>query len=98
MGADLDGWIAKVRSCEYLPENDLKQLCQMVRSTHHSCYATIPALSEKEQERNWREHRICCGRRPWFAPYSPLSLAVDTATVSACVHVTGRGTRDECSG
>jgi len=31
MGADLDGWIAKVRSCEYLPENDLKMLCQMVR-------------------------------------------------------------------
>jgi hypothetical protein len=30
MGADLDGWIAKVRTCEYLPENDLKQLCQMV--------------------------------------------------------------------
>ena len=31
MGADLDGWIAKVRACEYLPENDLKQLCQLVR-------------------------------------------------------------------
>lgn len=31
MGADLDGWIAKVRTCEYLPENDLKQLCQMVK-------------------------------------------------------------------
>jgi hypothetical protein len=30
MGADLDSWIAKVRACEYLPENDLKQLCQMV--------------------------------------------------------------------
>lgn len=29
-GADLDAWIAKVRSCEYLPENDLKMLCQMV--------------------------------------------------------------------
>jgi hypothetical protein len=32
MGADLDSWIAKVRACEYLPENDLKQLCQMVFS------------------------------------------------------------------
>mmetsp|Transcript_18954 Transcript_18954/g.29618 ORF Transcript_18954/g.29618 Transcript_18954/m.29618 type:complete len:236 (-) Transcript_18954:436-1143(-) len=31
MGADLDGWIAKVRACEYLPENDLKLLCQMVK-------------------------------------------------------------------
>ena len=29
-GADLDAWIAKVRQCEYLPENDLKLLCQMV--------------------------------------------------------------------
>eukprot|EP00961_Rhodomonas_salina_P012061 161754-Rhodomonas_salina.2 len=31
MGADLDAWIAKVRACEYLPENDLKMLCQLVR-------------------------------------------------------------------
>ncbi|EKX51908.1 hypothetical protein GUITHDRAFT_84927 [Guillardia theta CCMP2712] len=31
MGVDLDKWIAKVRDCEYLPENDLKCLCQMVK-------------------------------------------------------------------
>mmetsp|Transcript_8175 Transcript_8175/g.19342 ORF Transcript_8175/g.19342 Transcript_8175/m.19342 type:complete len:312 (+) Transcript_8175:213-1148(+) len=31
MGADLDAWIAKVRACEYLPENDLKMLCQLVK-------------------------------------------------------------------
>jgi len=31
MGADLDAWIAKVRACEYLPENDLKLLCQRVK-------------------------------------------------------------------
>ncbi|KAJ1492267.1 Metallo-dependent phosphatase-like protein [Baffinella frigidus] len=31
MGADLDGWIEKVRTCEYLPENDLKTLCHMVK-------------------------------------------------------------------
>jgi hypothetical protein len=30
MGVDLDSWIAKVRACEYLPENDLKTLCHMV--------------------------------------------------------------------
>ncbi len=33
MGADLDAWIEKVRKCEYLPENDLKQLCSMVRKS-----------------------------------------------------------------
>jgi hypothetical protein len=38
MGADLDSWIAKVRACEYLPENDLKQLCQMV-----FCVSAAPA-------------------------------------------------------
>jgi len=37
MGADLDSWIAKVRACEYLPENDLKQLCQMVMCPCIAC-------------------------------------------------------------
>jgi len=31
MGADLDAWIEKVKKCEYLPENDLKTLCSMVK-------------------------------------------------------------------
>lgn len=28
--ADLDSWIEIVRECKYLPENDLKQLCDLV--------------------------------------------------------------------
>ena len=28
--ADLDSWIEIVRNCKYLPENDLKQLCDIV--------------------------------------------------------------------
>ena len=43
MGADLDSWIAKVRACEYLPENDLKQLCQMVRFNALRAQQTICA-------------------------------------------------------
>jgi len=28
----LDDWIAMVRDCKYLPENDLKKLCDLVKS------------------------------------------------------------------
>ena len=32
MGMDnLDAWIAKVKSCEYLAEDELKTLCENVR-------------------------------------------------------------------
>jgi len=27
---DLDKWIENVRECKYLPENELKKLCEMV--------------------------------------------------------------------
>lgn len=30
MGLDLDNWIDKVRKCEYLLEDELKQLCEYV--------------------------------------------------------------------
>jgi hypothetical protein len=36
MGLDLDNWIEKVRRCEYLLEDELKQLCEYV-STSLSC-------------------------------------------------------------
>jgi hypothetical protein len=42
-GADLDAWIAKVRQCEYLPENDLKTLCQMV--SENLCKFLHPAYT-----------------------------------------------------
>lgn len=29
---DLDKWISRVRKCQYLPEHQLKQLCQMVKA------------------------------------------------------------------
>ena len=32
---ELDGWIEKVKKCDYLPENDLKKLCEWVRSPTH---------------------------------------------------------------
>ena len=41
MGADLDGWIEKVRGCEYLPENDLKTLCHMVRPPPGSIFRLL---------------------------------------------------------
>lgn len=28
--SDLDGWLEIVRDCKYLPENDLKKLCDLV--------------------------------------------------------------------
>lgn len=28
--ADLDNWIETVKDCKYLPENDLKKLCEIV--------------------------------------------------------------------
>lgn len=28
--ADLDSWVEIARKCKYLPENDLKQLCDIV--------------------------------------------------------------------
>ena len=31
MPSDLDGWITKIRSCELLPEHDLKHLCEYVQ-------------------------------------------------------------------
>jgi serine/threonine-protein phosphatase 6 catalytic subunit len=30
MGVDLDKWIDIVKDCKYLPENDLKKLCEIV--------------------------------------------------------------------
>lgn len=30
MGADLEKWIDIVKDCKYLPENDLKKLCEIV--------------------------------------------------------------------
>lgn len=32
MGVDLDRWIEKVKECQFLPEQDLKKLCNMVKS------------------------------------------------------------------
>jgi hypothetical protein len=29
----LDEWLEKIKACEPLPENDLRQLCEMVRSS-----------------------------------------------------------------
>lgn len=31
MGMDLDNWIEKVKSAQYLPEPDLKRLCDYVK-------------------------------------------------------------------
>jgi hypothetical protein len=28
---NLDEWLENVRKCEYLPEQDIKKLCEMVR-------------------------------------------------------------------
>ena len=33
MTVDLDKWIEKVKQCQHLPEQDLKKLCNMVRTT-----------------------------------------------------------------
>ena len=30
MGVNLDEWIETVKQCKYLPENDLKRLCELV--------------------------------------------------------------------
>lgn len=30
MGVDLDKWVEIVKDCKYLPENDLKKLCDIV--------------------------------------------------------------------
>ena len=32
MGVQLDKWIEKVRRCEYLAEDELKALCEYVRT------------------------------------------------------------------
>ena len=32
MGLELDAWIAKVKKCEYLAEDELKSLCEYVSS------------------------------------------------------------------
>ena len=53
MGADLDGWIAKVRACEYLPENHLKQLCQMVRHNVARVCCSPGAHARRFRMHNW---------------------------------------------
>ena len=53
MGADLDSWIAKVRACEYLPENHLKQLCQMVRHNVARVCCSPGAHARRFRMHNW---------------------------------------------
>ncbi len=33
MGVDLDAWIEKLKRCEYLEEDELKSLCEYVRTS-----------------------------------------------------------------
>ena len=37
MGVNLDKWIEKVRRCEYLAEDELKALCEYVRTFLRAC-------------------------------------------------------------
>ncbi len=60
MGADLDSWIAKVRACEYLPENDLKQLCQMVMCPCIACGSPRRRGACRAQAALGRAGRTCC--------------------------------------
>jgi hypothetical protein len=37
----LDEWLATVRECKFLPENDLKKLCDLVRHSLHFLLTAI---------------------------------------------------------
>lgn len=43
--ADLDKWIEISKECKYLPENDLKQLCEIV------CDLLVSDKKEKKQQK-----------------------------------------------
>ena len=40
----LDEWLATVRECKYLPENDLKKLCDLVSIDQNLLLETPPSI------------------------------------------------------
>ena len=54
MGVDLDVWIEKVRRCDHLAEDELKGLCEYVRSARACCWLSAAACRRGGRWRVWR--------------------------------------------
>ncbi len=50
MGLDLDKCIAKVRQCEYLTEDELKELCEIVSGSHPPHLPPFPPAPRAQKD------------------------------------------------
>ena len=56
MAVDLDAWIATVKRCEHLEEEDLKSLCEYVRAERGNEPQNAPTegMEARADARRWR--------------------------------------------